>query len=1561
MTITTAWNNMIHRSMCITVTVLLINHGYCDRDLTRSVKLFTGSMIDIDYWSAYRLPNQSTVCDQFINSYYLDDPKEENRYVTFAGSLSSSPTVASRGVASAASSAAAASPSSTSSSTLSSSSSNLKTAGSQLWDRHKPSNWINAVEFDPTSLVQLPKTEKQHLYDYNQRFKNVLRSRQPTLFTFTSPLYPDNYPPNVDCIKVIKAPQEDQQIVLDFRGPYQFEQSAECINDYLEVRDGEYGFSPLIGRFCSDNRQLHSIKSNGQWLRLRFHSDFSIEKSGFQAVYYFTKLRGKDEVLPQKPIISTTISIQDEVTFEHKDLLNLWKDYTNSIIKTKSHPVDRLTEFIIDFRTNRSDLILMIHLSLVKFQIIDPECKTNIIEIYDEFFLTDKDTLPKTPSILSKSSKGSQVLQRVNEKYTPRVIHTCNKKNLEPYTCKLGRGVVRILVSPEPVSVEPMEYTQTNTTKSITKLPEIKLTATVLKNALCEDDWIPCVRPTDYIAYKEYYNLTVRSKPKDTPTDIDDKKRIIRIRISRSRTSSVTESSKTKGKDSVTALKSTILLSHPTLPKTIYCLPPNLVCNGHWNCPNGEDEDKCPRPPNGLEAYDVFVHEHNLSDEMPTEIIEEMITTERLDSISASSEDDDEFHHHTPIIAGLLGFCAICGIISAGMTLVNRSKKQKHPNFGSVCNSILFESGTSLITALESSGSLSNLKSLQINNCKCETISYADDLNKKVQYKESTYNVSVNTTFTTPVSTTTTLTTTDSLNLNDALKQEEEIKPLKTSSDCNFLNCGNLCSNSAPKSQDSFKQTTEFNDDDNDDDDIEKQKEMNDTERPKHDDIESTTSGLAEIFDRATKPLGYIHKLDSSPAWNQASSQSTIQQHLRETQKLKSTFNPYLHEYPTNRSLGQLPNTLVIPVDKLSKQYHSPMTLQRSIHEAYHKSKVSRSDPFSLKEQSAFVCNTDGSNIDEHLQLDNLRRSFSVRRIKDNTNTTTTNYNNNTNSYHTPYISYTSLKQNTLPSGLLDYQYFNDKHCTKSFYQPRYSLEQQQQQQTSETNIFSILDTDCRQKQGRLQQQKRKHFKGSAPKRAKHENNLLLKEQTKSNTPLYQLLLSNGQQYRTTKHAQLISSHKLFDSYKSSQTTSGEILDLDSNHDHRNTPKQLLTKSAKPAGMTMTSSIPTTTTTATATLPPLTNTTTSTSTVVPMNNVIKYRTKLFSNKTPLSPSKTIWTIGSSSDRQWTKHSENSPPNDDESSCCISQNESDTTTTTNTPPSNDSQLASNIRLSNKTKPFQQSIVRERMNYSHQMTSGHFDQDFIQNTTTTITDTTDNVKDNHISSISPLTRRNHITGSTITFDNLQLFKQSNEVYLCNCNLNSSAKYNFPSSYSVIQQTVSPEMKFSHTMRKNASWNDMSRQVEYFYGYEDEDDDEDVEDEDDAADDGDDDDEDKNNGSDDDDAEEVEDDDEDDEEEGEGEGEEEEELSEQINGKSEQSSEVDGSIVDKNEGRQEFTNAYNHSSNITLPHESSSEESPCQVQMSNHSTPRRQPLGTSVVIITSKGRTIQPTKII
>ncbi|VDP84958.1 unnamed protein product, partial [Schistosoma mattheei] len=274
---------------------------------------------------------------------------------------------------------------------------------------------------------------------------------------------------------------------------------------------------------------------------------------------------------------------------------------------------------------------------------------------------------------------------------------------------------------------------------------------------------------------------------------------------------------------------------------------------------------------------------------------EQISTTRKIDSLSSTSEDDDEFRHHTPIIAGLLGFCAICGLISAGMTLVNRSKKQKHPNFGSVCNSILFESGTSLITALDSSGSLSNFKSLQINDCKCETLNFVDNLNQKSQGKELPFNVSSVTTIGTFVSTTTLTTTTT--NVTDTLKKEDN-KPLKTS-----------C---------------------------------------------------------------YIHKLDSSPAWNQSINHHSSAIHqLREVQKKRSKYNSSnLYEYPTNRSLGQLPNTLVIPLAKLSKTPYSPTVKQQTTPKPYYKSEVSRSDPFSLKEQSKFdETNDDRSHWNEHLKF----------------------------------------------------------------------------------------------------------------------------------------------------------------------------------------------------------------------------------------------------------------------------------------------------------------------------------------------------------------------------------------------------------------------------------------------------------------------------------------------------------------------------------------------------------------------------------------------------------------
>jgi len=60
--------------------------------------------------------------------------------------------------------------------------------------------------------------------------------------------------------------------------------SPDCRFDYLEVRDGQYGYSNLLGNFCGTNFPPE-ITSKTRYLWLRFHSDENIEGKGFKAVW----------------------------------------------------------------------------------------------------------------------------------------------------------------------------------------------------------------------------------------------------------------------------------------------------------------------------------------------------------------------------------------------------------------------------------------------------------------------------------------------------------------------------------------------------------------------------------------------------------------------------------------------------------------------------------------------------------------------------------------------------------------------------------------------------------------------------------------------------------------------------------------------------------------------------------------------------------------------------------------------------------------------------------------------------------------------------------------------------------------------------------------------------------------------------------------------------------------------------------------------------------------------------------------------------------------------------
>ncbi|XP_041123718.1 neuropilin and tolloid-like protein 2 isoform X2 [Polyodon spathula] len=102
---------------------------------------------------------------------------------------------------------------------------------------------------------------------------------------FTSPNYPDTYPPNKECVYILEAAPR-QRIELSFDDPYYVEPSFECRFDHLEIRDGPFGFSPLIDRYCGP-KSPGLVRSTGRFMWIKFTTDEELEGLGFQVTYEF--------------------------------------------------------------------------------------------------------------------------------------------------------------------------------------------------------------------------------------------------------------------------------------------------------------------------------------------------------------------------------------------------------------------------------------------------------------------------------------------------------------------------------------------------------------------------------------------------------------------------------------------------------------------------------------------------------------------------------------------------------------------------------------------------------------------------------------------------------------------------------------------------------------------------------------------------------------------------------------------------------------------------------------------------------------------------------------------------------------------------------------------------------------------------------------------------------------------------------------------------------------------------------------------------------------------------
>ncbi|XP_041366864.1 uncharacterized protein LOC121381594 [Gigantopelta aegis] len=99
--------------------------------------------------------------------------------------------------------------------------------------------------------------------------------------TFTSPGFPNNYAPDMECHWLIKAP-EKATIVLNFND-FDIERSGETCKDSLEIRHARLGQSGP--KYCGDGMEA-SVRSIFNTLKLRLRSNMAGSNKGFNATVY---------------------------------------------------------------------------------------------------------------------------------------------------------------------------------------------------------------------------------------------------------------------------------------------------------------------------------------------------------------------------------------------------------------------------------------------------------------------------------------------------------------------------------------------------------------------------------------------------------------------------------------------------------------------------------------------------------------------------------------------------------------------------------------------------------------------------------------------------------------------------------------------------------------------------------------------------------------------------------------------------------------------------------------------------------------------------------------------------------------------------------------------------------------------------------------------------------------------------------------------------------------------------------------------------------------------------
>ncbi|CAL8142101.1 unnamed protein product [Orchesella dallaii] len=165
-------------------------------------------------------------------------------------------------------------------------------ANGSLVGRFCGQNHPPIVTSTDTTLTIFFKSDRSMAYDgfmASYKLLNATTNCGGNFFTeygvVKSPRYPDSYPNHKTCVWVITAPtgRQIELNVTDF--DMEDASSGGCRFDYLEIRNGRFPTSPLIGKFCGNQPPPQRIPSFANSLYLKFKSDESHVRKGFHIIW----------------------------------------------------------------------------------------------------------------------------------------------------------------------------------------------------------------------------------------------------------------------------------------------------------------------------------------------------------------------------------------------------------------------------------------------------------------------------------------------------------------------------------------------------------------------------------------------------------------------------------------------------------------------------------------------------------------------------------------------------------------------------------------------------------------------------------------------------------------------------------------------------------------------------------------------------------------------------------------------------------------------------------------------------------------------------------------------------------------------------------------------------------------------------------------------------------------------------------------------------------------------------------------------------------------------------